>query len=135
MKKNLVFAALVVFSFANFVRAEDAAHAQAKLSVEVKIGSGIADRRLTGEADTFPAGTAQLVGWSRVTGAREPEQIMHVWKLNGAKYTSVPLIVKTSPYNTHSRITTGDRIGKWTLEVQDMDGNVLGVKDVETKAN
>lgn len=136
MKKFCVLAAFVITALP-LAHSEDVAPASAApvakkvtLSAEVKIGTGLENRDVTGEADSFPATTPQLVGWSRVTGAEEPTQVMHVWKLNGEKAAEVPLSVQTSSYRTHSRKTVEGHPGKWSLEVQDMDGNVLGSKEV-----
>src|SRR5882672_5088960 len=103
----------------------------AALSFEIKIGTAVENHEVTGEADKFPADTAQLIGWSKVTGATEPLQISHVWKRNGEQAASVPLMVKSSPYRTYSRKTVTDMPGKWSLEVQDTNGKVLATKEVQ----
>jgi hypothetical protein len=99
------------------------------LSVEIKIGTGLENREIVGAADTFPAGTTQLVGWTRITGATKPTQIIHVWKLNGKEVASVPLSATSSPFRTNSRKTVVGP-GTYTLEVRDMNGNVINSKDV-----
>jgi hypothetical protein len=106
-----------------------AADAAVTLSAEIKIGTGLENREVVGAADTFAAGTPQLVGWTRITGATKPTQIIHVWKLNGKEISSVPLSATSSPFRTNSRKTVVGP-GTYTLEVRDMNGNVINSKDV-----
>ncbi len=105
----------------------------AALKAEVKIGTDIQDREPTGVSNSFDSGTLQVVGWTRVTGANEPTEIIHVWSYKGAEQSSVPLPVKSSSYRTFSRKSVIGQKGKWKLTVKDAEGRVIGSKDFEIK--
>lgn len=101
------------------------------LSVEIVVGTGMDGRDVVGAADQFSNETPQLVGWTRVTGAKQPLEIRHVWKCDGKDLSSVPLNVQSSSFRTYSRKNIFGKSGAWTLEVQDVDGNVLASKSFE----
>lgn len=104
------------------------------LTVEVAVGTGIENRTLIGESATFSADTPQVVGWSRIIGAKEPTEIKHVWKCDGKEVSSVTLGVQSSSFRTHSRKNLFGKTGHWTFQVLDVDGNVLASKDFEVTA-
>ncbi len=139
MRWKLVLSTMLMLGFSPLVAEEmvsqetSGTESKSSLSAETKIGTGLENRQVVGEADTFPADTVQLVGWTRISGANEPTQITHVWKLNGAVVGAVPLSVASSPYRTNSRKTVIGS-GTYTLEVKDADGNMIASKEVSVQA-
>ncbi len=105
------------------------------LTAEIIIGTGMENKELVGVSDTFSADTPQLVGWTRIKGAHQPTEIRHVWKVNGKEVTSVSLSVQSSSYRTYSRKTLNGQVGNWSLEVKDVDGNVIASKNFEVTAS
>jgi hypothetical protein len=135
----LVFFTMLVLGFKPLMAEETAtppataaSETKSSLTAEIKIGTSLENRDVVGEADSFPPETAQLVGWTRITGAKEPTQIKHVWKFNGAEMGTVSLNVTSSPFRTYSRKTVVGS-GTYTLEVQDADGKVISSKEVQVK--
>ncbi len=105
------------------------------LTVEVAIGTGVESRTLIGESAIFPADTPQVVGWTRILGAKQPTEIRHVWKCDGKEMSSVTLGVQSSSFRTHSRKNLFGKTGRWTLEILDVDGALLASKDFEVTAD
>jgi hypothetical protein len=93
--------------------------------VEAGVGTGVADRALTGESDSFKAADAQkLYCFSRVTGAADSD-IEHVWYHGTEEVGRIKLHVGGSPWRTHSYKTLGDNAaGDWRCDVV-QDGKVL----------
>jgi len=92
------------------------------VSAEVKAGTGVEKHEVTGEAQTFPAGTTVWV-WSRVTGAEG--SIKHVWKKDGQVAWTATLAVGSKLWSTQSRRTIS-KAGAWEVEVQTADGASIG---------
>lgn len=103
--------------------------ADMKLDVELKIGSDVQNREVVGETASFGADTEKVVAWTRVTGATQPVQIMHVWKHDGKEISRVPLNVQSASYRTFSRRSVAGMAGAWNVEVQDSAGKTLASKD------
>lgn len=130
MKRWMMVGAVVFMATISIIHAGDAT--KSALSAKIKIGTAMENREVVGEADSFPVNTPQLVGWSQITGATEPTEITHVWKLNGTEIASVSLKVPSSPFRTYSRKMLKGA-GTYTLEVKDSSGKVIASKDVEVK--
>lgn len=81
---------------------------------EVKAATGIEDRKPTGEATTFKAGTLIYV-WSQVTGANGKE-VEHVWKREGKEFRRAKFSVGSVRWSMNSRMP-GARKGSYVVEV------------------
>lgn len=103
----------------------EAASAQ-DLTAEVVVAEKVQDLEPVGEADEFTTETDMVVGWSRVEGAEQPTQVVHVWKHEGREVDRIPLDVKSESYRTYSRKSLHDLPGEWELEVQNEQGEVIG---------
>jgi opacity protein-like surface antigen len=124
---SLLLAAAIALAIAPRAHAQDATQAGAAKSAaaaEVSVGTAVADRALTGAAESFPKGTAKLVCLSKVTGA-ENSEIEHVWYKGDAEQARVKLKVGGSPWRTYSTKTLGpDASGDWRCDVV-QNGTVL----------
>jgi len=133
--KNIFGLAAGVLLALGFLCAEQAVPAnQSPLKIEVRVGSGIENRKVTGENTTFPADTPELIGWTYIKGATEPTDITHVWVRNGNVSSTALLQIKSSSFRTWSRKKLLGQEGKWTFEVRDMDGQILASKSFEVIA-
>jgi hypothetical protein len=111
-------------SRANAQNPTQAGAAKTAATVEASVGTAIADRALSGAAESFPKGTEKLYCFSRVTGAADSE-IEHVWYKGDAEQGRVKLKVGGSPWRTFSSKTLGaDASGDWRCDVV-QDGTVL----------
>ena len=91
-------------------------------SAEVKAGTGVENREVVGEAQSFTAGTTVWV-WSRVSEA-EPN-VKHVWKRDGQEVWSATLKIGSKKWSTQSRRTIS-KAGAWEVDVQTTDGKSIG---------
>jgi len=87
------------------------------------VGTGVENRQLVGEADSFTAGT-RVFFWTRVVGGRDGDTIRHVWLHEGRVIAGTDLRLGGSHWRTQSRKTLR-ALGRWTAEARDAAGNVL----------
>lgn len=124
---SLLVAAAIAMILAPAARAQaptQAGAAKSAATVEVSVGTAVADHALTGAAESFPKGTAKLYCFSKVTGAADSE-IEHVWYKGDAEQGRVKLKVGGSPWRTYSTKTLGeDASGDWRCDVV-QNGTVL----------
>lgn len=94
------------------------------VTADAAAGTAVADRTLTGAADTFKADAGTLYCFSKVTNAANSE-IEHVWYHNDQEVARVKLHIGGSPWRTHSSKKLGeDAAGSWRCDVV-QDGNVI----------
>jgi hypothetical protein len=111
--------------------AESKGESAATLKVDLKVAKDVKDREPVDVSTTFGADTEQVVGWSKIEGAKEPVEVKHVYALNGKEVASIPQQVKSSSYRTWTRKTVAGMPGKWTFSVQDASGKTLASTDFE----
>ena len=90
---------------------------------ESGVGRRVVRGRLEGGSDRFAPGGAVWFQ-TRVLGGRAGESIRHVWSFNGRAEQSIVLRLGASDWRTHSNKTIY-KVGAWTVEARDADGNVL----------
>ena len=124
---SLLLAAATLLAFVPKARAQDptqAGAAKSAATVEVTVGTAVANHEVTGSAESYPKGTAKLFCLSKVTGAENTE-VEHVWYKGDAEQGRVKLKVGGSPWRTYSSKTLGpDASGDWRCDVV-QDGKVL----------
>lgn len=124
---SLLVAAAIAMILAPAARAQaptQAGAAKSAATVEVSVGTAVADHALTGAAESFPKGTAKLYCFSKVTGAADSE-VEHVWYKGDAEQGRVKLKIGGSPWRTYSTKTLGeDASGDWRCDVV-QNGTVL----------
>jgi len=99
---------------------------ETKLTVETRIGVGVEESELVGEASTFPLSVDRVYCWTCVKGADEPTEIIHVWYYGVEKMAEVVLPVKYSRHRTWSYKTIiPEWKGQWSVEILDAAGNKL----------
>ena len=98
--------------------AKDASGATA----EVKVGTGVEQHEIVGEAASFPAGSTVFV-WSRVLNGEG--NIKHIWKLDGKDVWTANLAVGSKRWSTQSRRAL-PKAGSWEVSVQTEAGASLG---------
>lgn len=94
------------------------------LAVEVadaKLGKGVENREVTGEATTFAVGDRVYL-WLKLTGGPS-DPIKVTWKV-GDKTDTVSLNVGGNPWRTWSSKTVS-AAGQWTVTVSDAGGTSL----------
>ena len=103
---------------------EPAAASAVAAIVETAVGTSIAERQLAGPGESFPAGTAKLYCFTKISNAADAE-IEHVWYKGDAEQGRVALKIGGSPWRTWSSKSLGlDSAGDWRCDVV-KDGAVL----------
>jgi len=103
---------------------EQAGAAKAAATVEAAVGTAVADRALTGAADSFKANVGKLYCFSKVSNAADSD-IEHVWYKDSTEVGRVKLHIGGSPWRTHSSKTLDENpAGNWRCDVV-QDGKVL----------
>ena len=98
------------------------AFADDKPTAEIKVGTGVENHEIVGEAATFPAGTTVWV-WSRISNGEG--SIKHVWKQGDKELWTATLPVGSKRWSTQSRRTMS-KAGDYEVEVLGADGSSLG---------
>ena len=103
------------------VAAQDAAPQQTGTPktpmAEAAVGTSVENRALVGASESFPAGTAKLACFARITDATDTE-VEFVWYKGDAEQARVKQMVKTNPYRTWSTKTLpADAAGDWRCDV------------------
>jgi DUF2914 family protein len=101
---------------------KDAPKDTSAASAELKVGTGVENHEIAGEATTFPAGTT-VWAWSRITNGEGT--IKHVWKLDGKEVWTATLPVSSKRWSTMSRRAIQSK-GSWEVEVTTDAGASLG---------
>ncbi len=95
---------------------------------EAAVGTGVADRQLTGTAESFPVSTGRLYCYTRITNAADTE-VQHVWYKGETETSRVTLKIAGSPWRTWSSKTLGeDAAGDWRCDVVQGETVVTSVK-------
>jgi hypothetical protein len=93
--------------------------------VEAKLGTGVQDRQVQGEAEEFKAGVGKVYFFTRIKGA-EGKELSHVWYQGDKKASEVKLTIKSALMRTWSYKSIGeDGKGDWRVDVVGPDGAVL----------
>lgn len=119
-----VFAALLLV--APRANAQDAQQAGASkaAAAELAVGTAVAERQLTGMAESFPASVGTLYCYMKISNAAGA-QVEHVWYKGDTEMSRVKLNVTGSPWRTWSTKKLGaDAAGDWRCDVL-VDGKAV----------
>ena len=109
-----VLAVSVIASLPSRSLAQDST---AAVTVEAAVGTAVAERVLSGAAESFPAGTATVFCFTKVTGAAGTD-IEHVWYKGDTEMARVTLSITFSPHRTwSSKKMPTDAAGDWRCDV------------------
>lgn len=90
---------------------------------ELKAGTGIENRELTGAGDSFKK-TDTVYVWSNITDA-DGKKVAHVWKLDGKEVFKASFDVKSKRWRLNSKRRT-PKPGAYVVEAQTEDGTKIG---------
>lgn len=121
-----------------FEEAEKAAEESFTVKIEdMEFCTGIESWAPVGAGKMFPSTVGKIYCFTRVTGAAEPTEIVHVWFLNEEEKARVTLAVRSKYWRTwSSKLILEQWTGKWRVDVQAADGKLLRSSEflVESKA-
>ncbi len=106
---------------------ETAAGETVNLKIEaMEFCTGIESWAPVGAGKMFPSTVGKVYCFTRVTGAAEPAEIVHVWYLNDEEKARVTLAVRSKYWRTwSSKLLLEQWTGKWRVDVQAADGKLL----------
>jgi hypothetical protein len=118
----LAVASLVTISAQT--NAQEQAGAPKSVSAEAAVGTAVADRALTGAADTFKADVGKLYCFAKINNAADTD-VEFVWYKGDAEMGRIKQTIKRATWRTWSSKTLGDSpTGDWRCDVV-QNGNVL----------
>jgi hypothetical protein len=93
--------------------------------VDAKVGTGVEDREIQGEADSFKPDVGRVYCWSKIKGG-EGSEISHVYYKDDQKVSEVKLKIKFASMRTWSYKTIpAGAEGSWKVDIVGPDGAVL----------
>ena len=123
-----VFVASLIVASPASSSAQEQAGAPTVAMAEAAVGTGVADRQLTGTAESFPVSTGRLYCYSKITNAADTE-VQHVWYQGETEKSRVTLKIGGSPWRTWSSKTLGEvAAGDWRCDVVQGETVVTSVK-------
>jgi hypothetical protein len=106
-----------------------AAGVQALNTVEVvaaAICKNVVDREAVDIGNRFSSTTPRLYCFTKVVGASQPTEVVHVWRYGDVERGRISLAVKAASWRTYSsKAIQAHEIGPWRVEVLDTSGNLL----------
>ena len=106
-----------------------AAGAQESNTLEVvaaAIAKNVVDREAMDVGNHFPSSTPRLYCFTKIVGASQPTEVVHVWSYGDVERARISLAVKASSWRTYSsKAIQPHEIGAWRVDVLDTSGNLL----------
>lgn len=129
MKKILIAAVAVAAAGALYAKPPAAPRPEAPAVKIEKLAAAtaIADREPVAEAVVFPADTARIYIWTRISAKKAPFTIRHVYYYEGKKTAEAALTVNSTYYRVWS--VKAVKPGSWKVDVTDEAGAVLASLD------
>ena len=106
-----------------------AAGAQESNKLEVvaaAVSKNVVEREAVDVGNRFPSLTPRLYCFTKVVGANQPTEVVHVWRYNDVERARISLAVKAASWRTYSsKAIQPHEIGPWRVDVLDTSGNLL----------
>ena len=109
------------------------AQMQDKIEVaDAAICKDVVDREAVDVGTRFPNSVQRLYCYTKIVGADQPTEIVHVWNHGDVERARITLSVKSSNWRTFSsKVIQAHEIGAWHVDVLDTAGNLLKTIDFE----
>lgn len=106
-----------------------AVRAQESSKVEVvaaAICKNVVAREAVDVGNRFSNSVSRLYCFTKVVGASQPTEIVHVWRYGDVERARISLPVKAASWRTYSsKAIQAHEIGPWRVDVLDTSGNLL----------
>ena len=94
--------------------------------VAAAISKNVVEREAVDVGNRFSNSTPRLYCFTKVVGASQPAEIVHVWSYNDVERTRISLAVRGASWRTYSsKAIQAHEIGTWRVDVLDASGNLL----------
>jgi hypothetical protein len=117
---------VVLISMCLFIPTVEA-QMQGKIEVAAAaICKAVVDREAVDVGTRFPNSVQRLYCYTKIVGASQPTEIVHVWSYGDVERARISLEVKSSNWRTYSsKAIQAHEIGAWRVDVLDTAGNLL----------
>lgn len=124
---------LLLLSLALFLISNAVAQETGSIKVEsADVCENIVDREPGNTGTSFAVTVGKLFFFTKITGAENPVEIVHVWYFGDAERARVTLPVKENTWRTYSsKILQAHEIGAWHVDVLGPTGEVLETVEFE----
>jgi hypothetical protein len=112
-----------------------AVEAQESSKLEVAaaaISKNVVAREAVDVGTRFSNSTPRLYCFTKIVGASQPTEVVHVWSYGDVERARVSLAVKAASWRTYSsKAIQPHEIGPWRVDVLDATGNLLKTLNFE----
>jgi hypothetical protein len=128
MKKmfSLTGVIVILISMCLFIPAAAAQEANKVEIVAAAISRNVVDREAVDIGTRFPTSVNRLYCFTKVVGAQQPTEVVHVWSYGDTERARIPLAINAATWRTYSsKAIQSHEIGSWRVDVLDTSGNLL----------
>ena len=94
--------------------------------VAAAISKNVVDREAVDVGNRFSNSTSRLYCFTKVVGASQPTEIVHVWSYSDVERARISLTIRSASWRTYSsKAIQPHEIGSWRVDVLDTSGNLL----------
>ena len=94
--------------------------------VAAAISKNVVEQEAVDVGNRFPNSTPRLYCFTKVVGASQPTEVVHVWSYSDVERARISLAVKAASWRTYSsKAIQAHEIGPWRVDVLDTSGNLL----------
>jgi hypothetical protein len=106
-----------------------AVEAQGSNTLEVAaaaICKNVVEREAVDVANRFSTSVPRLYCFTKIVGASQPTEVVHVWSYGDVERARISLAVNAATWRTYSsKAIQAHEIGTWRVDVLDTSGNLL----------
>ena len=94
--------------------------------VAAAICKDVVDREAVDVGNSFSTSVPRLYCFTKIVGASQPTEVVHVWSYGDMERARVSLAVNAATWRTYSsKAIQAHEIGTWRVDVLDAAGNLL----------
>jgi zinc transporter ZupT len=94
--------------------------------VAAAISKNVVAREAMDVGNRFSNSTPRLYCFTKIVGASQPTEVVHVWSYSGVERARISLAVKAASWRTYSsKAIQAHEMGPWRVDVLDTSGNLL----------
>ena len=128
MKTKFSFtgAIVVIISMCLIIPAVEAQVSNTLEVVAAAICKDVVDREAVDVGNSFSTAVPRLYCFTKIVGASQPTEVVHVWSYGDVERARVSLAVNAATWRTYSsKAIQAHEIGTWRVDVLDSAGNLL----------
>ena len=117
---------VILISLCLFIPAAGAQESGKLEVVAAAISKNVVALEAVDVGNRFSNSTPRLYCFTKVVGASQPTEVVHVWSYSDVERARVSLDVKAASWRTYSsKAIQAHEIGAWRVDVLDTSGNLL----------